>query len=124
MATNGGDDPQQPETLAELLARQPTAAEVDRRASDLIDRAQLIQELGWDDYRHTWSSGEVSGTALVLGDLDVLADTHDTEESALQTWAANLWGVDGGQRDTDNGLPRTRDWFYALRQRLTDVGGQ
>ena len=116
---NDDDEP----TLAELLEQltgRPTAADIDHRATDLINRAQLVEHDGWDDYRYTWSSGEVSGTALLLGDLEVLALTHDTEHTALETWAANLWGITDGQRDTDNGFERTRAWFYALRQQLTD----
>lgn len=112
------NDDEQPTTWAQYTAHQPSASDVDRRATDLIDRAQLVQQFGWDEFRHTWSSGEVSGTALLLGDLDVLATTHDTEQSALETWASNLWGIDEGQRDTDNGFERTRAWFYALRQQL------
>lgn len=111
-----------PDAWAEILARRPTAEEVDNRARDLLGRAHQVQQFGWDDFRYSWSSGEVSGTALLLGDLDVLAAAHDTEQSALETWAANLWGIDGGQADTDNGLERTRGWFYALRQRLNEQG--
>lgn len=51
---------------------------------------------------------------------DSLASTNDTEQSALSTWAANLWGIDGGQVDIGNGFERTRAWFYALRQRFTE----
>lgn len=104
----------------EIAARQPTVADLDYRATELLGRAQLVQQFGWDNYRHTWSSGEASGTALLLGDLGALAATHDTEQSALETWAASLWGVDGGEADTSNGFERTRAWFYALRQQLTD----
>lgn len=104
----------------EIAARRPSVADLDYRGSELLGRAQLVQQFGWDNYRHTWSSGEVAGTALLLGDLEALAATHDTEHTALETWATSLWGIDGGRRDTDNGLERTRAWFYALRQQLTD----
>lgn len=116
--THNEDD--QPRTLADLKARRPSPADLDYRATELLGRAQLVQQFGWDNYRHTWSSGEVSGTALLLGDLDALTAAHDTEQSALETWAASLWGIDGGETDTNNGLERTRAWFYALRQQLTD----
>lgn len=118
------DSNEQRSTWAHITARRPSAAEVDQRATELTGRAQLVQQFGWDSYRHTWSGGEVAGTALLLGDLDALATTHDTEQSALETWAAALWGIDGGQHDTTNGLERTRAWFYALRQQLTDTSAE
>lgn len=109
-----------PDAWAQIKARRPTAEEIDHRARDLLGRAQQVQQFGWNDFRYSWSSGEVSGTALLLGDLDLLVATGETEQSALETWAANLWGIDGGQADTDNGLERTRGWFYALRQQLDE----
>ena len=93
----------------------PSLDQVARYADDLIHRAQLVRQHGWDEYRQLWSRGEVVGAALVLGDDAELQRCDETTVSALQRWAFDLWGITGGQADTDAGLPRTRAWFNSIR---------
>lgn len=107
-----------PRSLAELLTRQPSDAERQHRANDLIGRARLVRAHGWDAYRYAWSTGEVAGVALVLDDADVLSGVAENEAAALGTWAANLWGIAGGEVDGENGYERTRCWLSELRVAL------
>lgn len=93
----------------------PGANQLARHADDLLHRANLVLRQGWDEYRHLWSCGEVLGTALVLGDDAELQRCSETTVSALDRWAFDLWGIAGGQADTDAGSPRTRAWFDAVR---------
>ncbi|GAB4659573.1 hypothetical protein MOKP64_18740 [Mycobacterium avium subsp. hominissuis] len=93
----------------------PDKDQLARHASDLIHRANLVRRHGWDQYRHLWSRGEVIGTALILGDDAELQLCGETTISALERWAFDLWGMTGGQADTDAGLPRTRRWFDSIR---------
>lgn len=86
-----------------------------RHADDLIHRANLVLRHGWEEYRHRWSRGETIGTALVLVDNDELHRCDETPHSGLTRWAFDLWGIAGGQADTDAGLPRTRAWFDSVR---------
>lgn len=102
-------------TWEEFVAMVPSSEDRARRAEDLLGRAALVRADGWEPYRAVWSSGEVSGTALVLGDVDELSASHETEQSALETWAANLWGIEGGLADAEQGLVRTRTWFAEVR---------
>lgn len=92
----------------------PDRAQLARHAEDLIHRANLVRTGGWDQYRHVWSCGEVIGTALVLGDGHELERHGETTISALKRWAFELWGITGGQADTDAGLQRTRAWFGSI----------
>jgi hypothetical protein len=50
-----------------------------------------------------------------LGDDAELQRRSETTASALNRWAFDLWGITGGQADTDAGLPRTRAWFASIR---------
>lgn len=85
----------------------PTDADRRRLAADLRQRAALVREHGWDAYAETWSSGEVLGVRLLLGDVSAVGDT-------LAAWAPTLWGVDVAERDAADGYARTRAWFAAL----------
>ncbi|CAN5611553.1 hypothetical protein BH09ACT8_BH09ACT8_19430 [soil metagenome] len=85
------------------------------KADDLMDRANLVLCHGWDQYRRVWSHGEVIGAALVLDDDAQLHRCSETTVSALERWAFDLWGMTGGQIDTDAGSPRTRAWFHSIR---------
>src|ERR1700720_794660 len=60
---------------------RPTDADRDRRRGDLVNRARLVRAHGWDDYRAVWSTGEVVGVAVLLGDHDLL----DEFDESLQT---------------------------------------
>lgn len=91
----------------------PGQEQLARYADDLLHRADLVRRHGWDDYRHLWSLGEVLGTALVLRDDAALQRSGETNDSALQRCAFQLWGLSDGQSDTEAGLPRTRAWFDA-----------
>jgi hypothetical protein len=97
-----------------LLFESPDENKLARHA-DLIHRAHLVRRDGWGQYRHLWSCGEVIGTALVLGDDAELQRCGETTNSALERWAFDLWGMTGGQADTDAGLLRTRAWFDSIR---------
>jgi hypothetical protein len=97
------------------LFEPPDHDQLARRADDLMHRANLVLRHGWDEYRHLWSSGEVLGTALVLHDEAELRRFGETPVSVLDRWAYNLWGIAGGEADTDAGLPRTRAWFDSIR---------
>lgn len=96
----------------------PNQDQLTRHGDDLIHRANLVCKDGWNAYRHLWSCGEVIGTALVLGADAELQRLGETTTSALERWAFHLWGIAGGQADTDAGLPRTQEWFDSIR---TDV---
>lgn len=97
------------------LFEPPNQDQLARHVDDLIHRANLVLRHGWDEYRHLWSCGEVLGTSLVLGDDAELHRHGETTVSALDRWAFDLWGIAGGQADTDAGLPRTRGWFDGIR---------
>ncbi|ANO13103.1 hypothetical protein PP327_22505 [Mycobacteroides abscessus] len=86
-----------------------------RRADDLLHQVNLVRIHGWDQYRQLWSCGEVLGVALLLGNDSELQRSGETIVSALERWAFDLWGIVGGQEDTDAGLPHTRAWFDSLR---------
>ncbi|MCV7220257.1 hypothetical protein [Mycolicibacterium elephantis] len=97
------------------LFAPPSQDQLARHADDLMHRANLVRTHGWDEYRHVWSCGEFLGVALVLGDDAELQRRSETTASALNRWAFDLWGITGGQADTDAGLPRTRAWFASIR---------
>lgn len=86
-----------------------------RHALDLIHRASMVLTHGWEQYRDLWSSGEVLGAALILHDNAELHRCAETTTSALHRWAFDLWGINGGEADSNAGLPRTRDWFESVR---------
>ncbi|ORW01385.1 hypothetical protein [Mycobacterium kyorinense] len=93
-------------------------AQLRRRKQDLLRRAALVAESGWDQFRYQWSTGEILGTALVLNDCDELLRFDETPNSALARWAFDLWGIGGGQADVDAGCPRARAWFDFIRGEL------
>lgn len=97
------------------LFQPPNQDQLARHAEDLMHRVDLVLRHGWDEYRHLWSCGEVLGTALIVGDDAELQRQGETTVSALDRWAFDLWGITGGQADTDTGLPRTRAWFESVR---------
>ncbi|KXO95849.1 hypothetical protein AXK56_16700 [Tsukamurella pulmonis] len=105
----------EPRTLAELLAAVPDEEDRQHRADDLSERVQLVRAEGWGPFRHTWSSGEVVGVALVLEDGALVDEVSGSETAALDTWAASLWGVNGGAVDAETGHLRTRGWFDTVR---------
>jgi len=93
----------------------PDQDQLARYADDLTHRTALVCGDRWDQYRRIWSCGEVIGTALVLGDDAELHHCGETTISAMERWAFDLWGITGGQADTDAGLPRTPAWFDSIR---------
>lgn len=101
------------------LTGPPDRQRLARRADDLRNRAALVRQYGWSQYRNRWSTGEVLGVALVLNDQAELQRFGETTESALSTWAFTLWGIAAAQSDTAAGLPATRAWFDAIRGQAT-----
>jgi hypothetical protein len=97
------------------LMEPPSKEQLARHADDLMHRANLVRRDGWDEYRHLWSRGEVIGTALLLVANDELHRCDETPHSGFTRWAFDLWGITGGQADTDAGCPRTRAWFDSIR---------
>jgi hypothetical protein len=122
MQMNGNSQsPDRDTPLAGIFAPRD-AAQLRHRKDDLLHRAGLVNELGWDRFRHQWSTGEVLATALVLDDQAELKRWAETEHSALSRWAFDLWGIAAGQADLDSGLPATQAWFDSVRtERLVNV---
>lgn len=104
-------------TLAEVFGALD-GAQLRRHKEDLLRRAALVTEFGWDQFRYQWSRGEVLGTALVLHGRDEIQRWAETVDSVLSRWACDLWGIDGGQTDVDAGCPTTRAWFDSIRAGL------
>jgi hypothetical protein len=102
---------------AEIFAPR-SAAQLRHRKDDLLHRAGLVTEFGWDQFRHQWSPGEVLATALLLNDNVEITRWAETVDSALSRWAFDLWGLVAGQADLDSGLPATRAWFDSVRAEL------
>lgn len=100
-----GEDP-----LSHLLAG-PTDGDRTRLRADLLARAALVRANGWESCRGIWSTGEVVGVAVVLADHAELAVLGETEQSALERWAFDLWGLQRGTADVANGCRSTREWF-------------
>lgn len=100
-----GEDP-----LSHLLAGSADGDRARLRA-ELLAPAAEVRANGWESYRGIWSIGEVVGVAVVLADHAELAALGETEQSALERWAFDLWGLDGGQADVDAGCEETREWF-------------
>lgn len=82
-----------------------------RLRADLLSRAAQVRANGWEPYRGLWSTGEVVGVAALLGAQSELAALGETVQSAWARWAFDLWGLDRGQADIDNGCEGTREWF-------------
>jgi hypothetical protein len=115
---NNNSAPKAPHVaLAEIFAPR-SAAQLRHRKDDLLHRAGLVTEFGWDRFRHQWSTGEVLGTALVVNDEAEIERCTETVDSALSRWAFDLWGFVDGQADLDSGLPATRAWFDFVRTEL------
>lgn len=110
-----GEDP-----LSHLLAG-PTDEDRAQLRAELLARAALVCANGWESYRGIWSTGEVVGVAVVLADHAELAAFGETEQSALERWAFDLWGLDAGQTDLDNGCKATCQWFRDAAVALTDA---
>lgn len=104
-------------TLPEVFAPLDEA-QLRRREKDLLRRAALVAEFGWDQFRYQWSSGEVLGTALILDDHEEIVHWTETVESVLSRWAFDLWGIREGQTDVNAGCPATLAWFETARGRL------
>lgn len=100
-----GEDP-----LSHLLAG-PTDEDRAQLRAELLARAALVCANGWESYRGIWSTGEVVGVAVVLADHAELAAFGETEQSALERWAFDLWGLQRGPADIKNGCRGTREWF-------------
>lgn len=98
------------DSLSRLVAGPTDEDRVQLRA-DLLSRARQVRTSGWEPYRGIWSSGEVVGVAALLGEHNELAALGETVQSALERWAFDLLGLDGGQADVDNGCEGTRGWF-------------
>lgn len=107
----------------------PTDEDRARFRADLLSRAAQVRANGWESYRGLWSTGEVIGVAALLGEHAELAALGETVQSAWERWAFDLWGLDRGQADVDNGCEGTREWFLdaayelgsddALREQLS-----
>jgi hypothetical protein len=93
-----------------------------RWGDDLLAMASAVVKQGWDDYRNVWSAGEVAGVALVLGDPDELARQGETETSALNRWAFDLWGLSVGEIEVNSECPWTRKFFESLGAALRGEG--
>lgn len=100
-----GEDP-----LSHLRAGR-TDGDRTRLRAELLARAAEVRANGWEAYRGIWSTGEVVGVAVVLADHAELAALGETEQSALERWAFDLWGLTNGQADVANGCKATRQWF-------------
>lgn len=100
-----GEDP-----LSHVLAG-PTDEDRAQLRADLVARAADVRENGWESYRGIWSTGEVVGVAVVLADRAELAALGETEQSAQERWAFDLWGLARGQADVVNACEDTRQWF-------------
>lgn len=111
-----GEDPP-----SHLLAG-PTDEDRAQLRANLVTRAAEVRENGWDSYRGIRSTGEVVGVAVVLADHAELAALGETEQSALERWAFDLWGLQRGPADVANGCQGTREWFQNTAQELANDG--
>jgi hypothetical protein len=116
---NDNSLPESPRVAAAEMFAPRSAAQLRHRKDDLLHRAGLVTEFGWDRFRHQWSTGEVLATALLLNDKAEIAAWAETMDSALSRWAFDLWGLVDGQADLDSGLPATRAWFDSVRAELS-----
>jgi hypothetical protein len=103
-------EPADCDSLSRLFAG-PTDEDRARLRADLLVRAGQVRANGWERYRGLWSTGEVIGVALLQGDHGELVALGETLQSALERWAFDLWGLDRGQADVDNGCEATGEWF-------------
>lgn len=100
----------EPDWLGDFFAG-PTDEDRARILADLHSRSAQVRVNGWEPYRGLWSTGEVIGVAVVLGDDAELAALGETVQSACERWAFDLWGLVGGQADVDTDCAATRQWF-------------
>jgi hypothetical protein len=117
-AMTHNEPPQSADSTLPAVLGQLDDTHLCRRKNDLLWRARLVIEFGWEQFRYQWSSGEVLGTALVLHDPDEMLRWAETVDSVLARWAFDLWGIDGGQADVDAGCPATLAWFDSIRAEL------
>ncbi|CAN3130691.1 hypothetical protein ACNUDN_04497 [Mycobacterium sp. smrl_JER01] len=110
-----GEDP-----LSHLLAG-PSDGDRTHLRADLLAQAALVRANGWELYRGVWSTGGVIGVAVVLSDHAELATLGESEQSALERWAFDLWGLRRGPADVENGCRSTREWFQHAAVAFTDA---
>jgi hypothetical protein len=111
---SGGQQAADRGTDRDVLSRffaGPTDEDRARLRSDLLSRVALVRTNGWEPYRGVWSTGELIGVAALLGADGELAALGETLQTAWSRWAFDLWGLNGGQADVDNGCQATRQWF-------------
>ncbi|GAB2451808.1 hypothetical protein [Nocardia tengchongensis] len=115
-----GDDQDDDEPLSweQIKARRPSPDERDARREDLLRRARLVRESGFDDYRLIWSSGEVAQVAYLLRDHDELTSMGETTATVLGTLAADLFGYRDGRAEIEAGHPETLRWLEELHREL------
>ncbi|MEV0367990.1 hypothetical protein [Nocardia fusca] len=120
------DDPSRPEPLRVLdeqdfpdpFAPVTDEARAARRAC-LLSRARTVRAHDWDDYRWTWSSGEVAAVALLLDDHAMLAECGEDRDSVLRRSAFDLYGRHGGPAEVAAGCSRTAAFFDKTADELT-----
>jgi hypothetical protein len=122
----GKDEPMTDYTAEQLVSHMFTGLPDDlleHRRDELVSRCRAVRAAGWDDYRYTWSTGEVVAVAYLLASDDVLDELSEDETTVLARWAYDLWGVRGGEVDEQNGLRRTRKWFMETRSLAIAAAG-
>ena len=97
---------------------RPPDVDRDRCCADLINRARLVRAHGWDDYRAVWSSGEVVGVTVLLGDHDILEEFDESLQTVWARWVFDLWGLGDGQADVDDNGRQSRRWFIDTARAL------
>ncbi|MGW4126133.1 hypothetical protein [Nocardia sp. NPDC004711] len=115
---DGDDQDDEPLSWEQIKAHRPSPEERDARREDLLRRARLVRESGFDDYRYNWSSEEVAQVAYLLRDQDELTSTGETTATVLGTLAADLFGYRDGRADIEAGHPETLRWLEELRREL------
>lgn len=117
----GGSGEAAAEDLLSHLLAGPTGEDRAQLRADLVAWAAQARANGWESYRGIWSTGEVVGVAVILADHAELAALGETEQSALERWAFDLWGLTNGQADVANGCKATRQWFRDAAVALSDA---
>ncbi|GLE59076.1 hypothetical protein NJBCHELONAE_43870 [Mycobacteroides chelonae] len=118
---NPDADRQEAMAMAQRLLGPRSDEHRDRWRHDLTRRATDVLTDGWWWYKHVWSSGEVVGVAVVLGDHAILAEVGETLESAYCRWAFDLYGPAEGQQEAAAGCPRTKKWFDETAALMANV---
>ncbi|KAA0015978.1 hypothetical protein [Antrihabitans cavernicola] len=114
------DEEDSPLSRNRLKSRRPSDQERERIRDDLIARVRVVQQEGWADHHCTWSNRDVMAVAYLLGDTHVLRLSGVTGAAVLEYYACDLYGVNGGQQDIDDGLPLTRKWFLNTHTALIE----